>query len=283
MLYILSDEKIQFIDLSEKHIQEINAFLKSEIDRVQNATKKDYSICYKKETDEIFCISDYKNQLSRKDPNNKIITLFSEILTLPTDSFEKANLEDIFSIDAVIFKSNNILFIQSGINAKIINKKGFWKKLLIDTNYYINHSVFLSLGNKINAMYKEGDLYFDSTYGLRALSLSKFTKELSSNEICQKMPPHIKFSGTQAFNRRNSRMLSLILQDPNYFSPQHLKNSHKLASKFNISFPFDGTQLVLPKDQTEIENILSIITDKMFQSNYESNILFKANSVEKIS
>ena len=33
----------------------------------------------------------------------------------------------------------------------------------------------------------------------------------------------------------------------------------------------------------EIENILAIITDTIFQSNYESNIVFKANSVEKIS
>ncbi len=283
MLYILSDTEILFVDLSANHIQEINNFLKPEIDRIQSATKKDYSICYKKEADEIFCISDYKNQLLSKEPNNKIISLFSDILTRSTNSFKKANLDNIFSIDMVIFKTNNMLFIQSGINAKIINKRGFWKKLLIDTNYDINHSVFLSLGNKINAMYQGKDLYFDSTYGLRALSLSKFTKELSYKEICANMPSNIKIPALRSFNRKNSRMLSLLVQDPKYFSLQHLKKSQKLASKFNISFPFNGTQLVLPNNQMEIENILAIITDTIFQSNYESNIVFKANSVEKIS
>lgn len=283
MLYILSDNEILFVDLSANHIQEINNFLKPEIDRIQSATKKDYSICYKKEADEIFCISDYKNQLLSKEPNNKIISLFSDILTLSTNSFKKANLDNIFSIDMVIFKTNNMLFIQSGINAKIINKRGFWKKLLIDTNYDINHSVFLSLGNKINAMYQGKDLYFDSTYGLRALSLSKFTKELSYKEICTNMPSNIKIPDLKSFNRKNSRMLSLLVQDSKYFSLQHLKKSQELASKFNISFPFNGTQLVLPNNQMEIENILAIITDTIFQSNYESNIFFKANSVEKIS
>lgn len=285
MLYILSDKKVLFVDLPAKDLQEINDFLKPEINRIKAATKKDYSICYKKESDEVFCIQDYNTQLPLKDPSSNIITLFSNILTLPTNSFNKADLNTLFSIDAVILKNGNELFIQSGSNSKIINKKGFLKKLLIGANYVINDSIFLSLGNKINAMYDSKDLCFDSTYGLRALSLLKFAKELSHQEICNLIPKHVDYTTTTTFNRKNSRILSAIVQDPKYFSPKHLSISKNIAANFNppVQFPFDGQKLTLPNDQAEVENILSIIADKMFQSNYETDVLVKANSTERVS
>lgn len=282
MIFVISKGEVYRMELSASDSKELLSFLSNEKMRYDSCVKKPYSMSYKKEEDELFHITNYKVEMQKAEDSKKIIGLLDAMLSSSTTTFPKINLKNILSIDAVVFKFGNKLYIQSSFTTKIITSGA---KILIDTESKINKKPFLSVGNKINAMYDGSDLCLDNTYGLGFLELSRFVRELTAQEIHASIPKHIECPVGINLNRASTKMLSVAVQEQKYFTPAHLQKTKKIASSMNpkIDIPYKNGKLYLPQnDPKTVERIMSVILDRIFQSNYSNAELVKANSVERI-
>ncbi len=169
-------------------------------------------------------------------------------------------------IKTLFWVENNVYYFQNFDKRKLLQNKNviFWDNNTFDRLT----SNALIVDNIVNAIHKEGKLYFKSYVNANKIFSLLSYFEAASDEVIDQFATNGKLAVDIVWLKTKGNTIIkkqiTLIQKSNILVNPNLKNITQAANKFNLKIELVEGKLVLPNDIKQCKNILSFLNEQYY-------------------
>jgi len=245
---------------------------------VHNIQELNFNACYRPESHERFCLSDYELPDWLRDENCQTISSLEGI---------NANEDFVDSIKAIVgFAQNELnteLILFQNFSASHIIRPG--RFLFLQNNIYDTaHRPGLALGGKLSALYCAGErkLLFQNFRTVNTfLPLADYYEEASEQQIREVLthsifapedPDALAVNASQWFAKRFA-----LLRDSGILDQYSTQDICDRSHGYDINIQLEGDRIVFPADKVGAKRLLQFLNEELYRGAI-TETLYETNS-----